>query len=398
MSDERSTVLVIDDDSACVEFVRRSLEPLGFQVDSASSGDQGLEAVKRRVPDLIVLELLLPAVSGFEVIEALRRHRSTRALPVLVMSCLVVESGILVPGCGACAADGFLPKPAVAGDLVGDVERLLGRRVAPSPRALDVLLVEDNEYNADLVRIRLEGNLYHVTHATDGASAMEAFKRARPDIVLLDIQLPRLGGLEVLSQIREIDEDVMVIIMTAYGSEQIAVDAMKLGADDYLTKPVEYRTLRRFIAQAWKGNRLRVRNRTLVARLEASNQKLLEKYESLTVALKRLEENQAALVRAQRLAAVTETAVSINHEINNPLCSIMGNADLLLRKYPNAAEDMGRKLRSIERESLRIKEIMEKLANLANVILTDYAGGVKMIDLSRSLAERHDPGHGSGTP
>lgn len=199
-----------------------------------------------------------------------------------------------------------------------------------------------------------------------------------------------VDGIEVLRRIRATDPDVMVIMMTAYGSEKIAVEAMKIGADDYLTKPLEHRSIARFLEEAWDRNRLRVRARRLAERLEASNAELMRKYEALFDALRTLEESHDALVHAQRLAAVTETAVSINHEINNPLCSIMGNTDLLLRKAGGGDEDVQRKLRSIERESLRIKDITKKLANLANVVLTDYAGGVKMIDIERSLVPRDE--------
>ena len=375
-------IALVDDDSATRAVMERVVESMGAVLDVHSDGTSFLASMEEEGPDLVVIDLLLPLQSGFEVVEKLRSAHP--GLPILVVSAVVLEDGCLPSGHPTCSADAYLPKPVGERRFRDRIQGLLSPSPENGPSKMRLLVAEDNDDNADLIRIRLEREEFDVHRAADGVEALRMIDELEPDAILLDIQMPKMGGLEVLANLRERDSDAMVIMMTAYGSEQIAVEAMKRGADDYLTKPLEHRTLVDFIWKSWERNRMRVRNRRLRSQLELSNGELLRRHEALSEALRKLEENQDALVKAQRLAAVTETAVSINHEINNPLCSIMGNTDLLLRRQDLADRDCLRKLKSIERESLRIKDITQKLANLADVLLTDYAGGVKMIDIESS--------------
>jgi PAS domain S-box-containing protein len=93
---------------------------------------------------------------------------------------------------------------------------------------------------------------------------------------------------------------------------------------------------------------------------------------------------QGKLLEAERIAAITETAIGINHEINNPLCSILGNTQLILMEKDRLDPRMIKKLHSIEREIDRIREISERLAKITRPALKEYVGGSVMLDLERS--------------
>ncbi len=386
MESRRFRICLIDGDRESANAAEAVLARLPADVISFGDGQAGLAALMSEHFDLVVLDLMLDAISGFDVIERARRGGRNQEVPIMVVSPLLIDDTLVSEE--ELAVDASLPKPV---DL-RELERVATSLLYPSDvdsgesKRRKLLLVEDNEYNAELVRLRLGHDTYTVSHAADGETALKLFKSFRPDVVLLDIQIPAPNGLEVLKAIRGDDPDALVVMMTAFGSEKVAVEAMKIGADEYLTKPLEHRKLEAFLEDAWVRNRLKSENRQLVARLWLSNKELLRQYKATSAAMRALREKQDELVRAQRLAAVTEAAVSINHEINNPLCSIMGNADLLLRKHPDANADIIRKLQSIERESLRIREITKKLAGLASVVTTQYAGGVQMIDIPRSLS------------
>jgi len=91
------------------------------------------------------------------------------------------------------------------------------------------------------------------------------------------------------------------------------------------------------------------------------------------------------LIQAERKAAILQTAIAVNHEINNPLGVILGNAELLLSQLKDADEDVVRKLKIIEEQCIRIKQITQKLANLTDPVLTEYLKGrEKMLDIHRS--------------
>ena len=100
-----------------------------------------------------------------------------------------------------------------------------------------ILLIDDDTNLCTVVSHQLEGMGYAVTVRNSGGEGIEAFKAGPYDLILLDLQMPDMHGLEVLGQIRRIDADVVIVIITAYGTVEGAVDACQKGADDYLTKP-----------------------------------------------------------------------------------------------------------------------------------------------------------------
>jgi two-component system, OmpR family, response regulator RegX3 len=114
-------------------------------------------------------------------------------------------------------------------------------RVAPEPAAR-ILIVEDEESLADSVRYNLEREGYEVVVAADGRRALERFHARPPALVILDLMLPELSGLDVCRAIRA-ESDVPIIIVTAKDAEADKVTGLELGADDYVTKPFSVREL-----------------------------------------------------------------------------------------------------------------------------------------------------------
>jgi DNA-binding response OmpR family regulator len=112
------------------------------------------------------------------------------------------------------------------------------------------VLIVDDEPNVRLVfRTTLESAGFRVDEAADGVAALEWLGRTSCDVVLLDLQMPGVGGMEVLRRIRDEDNDVPVVIVTAYGTIPDAVAAMKLGAIDFLSKPLAPDALRQVVSE-----------------------------------------------------------------------------------------------------------------------------------------------------
>jgi diguanylate cyclase (GGDEF)-like protein len=109
----------------------------------------------------------------------------------------------------------------------------------PAPDARRVLVVDDDDHTRNLLRDLCETSGFAVTVAEDGVGAIDQLNQARPDLVLLDLMMPRQDGFEVLKVIRERDglKDLPVIILTAMGDMDGKIRGMELGADDYITKP-----------------------------------------------------------------------------------------------------------------------------------------------------------------
>lgn len=124
-------------------------------------------------------------------------------------------------------------------------------------RKVKILVVDDEH----LIRWSLEQNLkkqgYEVTTVGSGEDALRIVREDQPDLVLLDIQLPGISGLEVLEKIKEIDEDIIVIMVTAHGGLETAVTAMRIGAYDYLNKPFNLDEMAIVIRKALETSELR---------------------------------------------------------------------------------------------------------------------------------------------
>ncbi|MGH7623187.1 MAG: sigma-54-dependent transcriptional regulator, partial [Gemmatimonadaceae bacterium] len=107
-----------------------------------------------------------------------------------------------------------------------------------------VLIVDDERTLARSIKTFLSESGYDAEVAGDGEKALELLESLRPDVVFADVRLPGMGGIELLQKIREFDATIPVVIMTAYGSIEGAVEAVKLGAFDYLKKPVDLEELK----------------------------------------------------------------------------------------------------------------------------------------------------------
>jgi len=102
-----------------------------------------------------------------------------------------------------------------------------------------VLVVDDDCDVVEILREFLSAKGYEVLTANDGAEALRKVKEERPHLILLDIQMPRMDGLEVLRQLRQINQEVGVIMITGVNEQEIARKAMELGAFDYIVKPLD---------------------------------------------------------------------------------------------------------------------------------------------------------------
>ena len=121
---------------------------------------------------------------------------------------------------------------------------------------VQVLIVEDDSGIAEFLRLELEHEGYAILHTADGRTALEIFEKAAPDIVLLDIMLPQLNGLEVLRRIRKTSK-TPVIMLTARGDTFDKVSGLDSGADDYLAKPFEIEELLARMRAALRRNNAR---------------------------------------------------------------------------------------------------------------------------------------------
>jgi len=154
------------------------------------------------------------------------------------------------------------------------IDGLLDSPKFSGSQPLKILLVDDEPATLQLVRRLLQADGHDIHEAIDGEQAIQMFDALHPDLVLLDVVIPKKDGLEVLVELRQRDKMAGIIMVSALTSEQLAVKSMLGGADDYVNKPFRLKAIRLSIRQVMDKVRLRRRNAGLQNELIAANQRL----------------------------------------------------------------------------------------------------------------------------
>ena len=147
--------------------------------------------------------------------------------------------------------------------------------------SIKILLVDDEPSTLRLVRKFLQADGHEIYEATDGQQAIEVFEATKPDLVLLDVVMPKMDGLAALEEIRKRDEVAGVIMVSALTSEQLAVRSMLAGADDYVSKPFQLKAIRMNIRRVMEKVRLRRQNVELREELFTAHNRLQQAHGKL---------------------------------------------------------------------------------------------------------------------
>jgi signal transduction histidine kinase/CheY-like chemotaxis protein len=202
------TVLVVEDDRRSADLVRVYLEGAGYAVSVARDGVEGLELARQLNPSAVILDILLPRLSGWELLARLKGDPATAAIPVVIASMLDER------GAGfALGAAGYLVKPVGRDELLD----ALGRCVAPPPGRRTVVVIDDDPLDLDLVEAVLAPEGWSVVRATGGEEGVRLVRRERPAVVLLDLLMPEVDGFEVVERLRAdpLVADVPILVLTA---------------------------------------------------------------------------------------------------------------------------------------------------------------------------------------
>ena len=199
-------ILVVDDDATARDLVERHLERSGFAVVTAPGGREGLRLVRELRPAAVTLDIMMPDIDGWTVLAAIKGDPELAGIPVVLMSIVDQKNR----GYALGAAD-YLVKPV---DRVKLVETLTGICGSTAGHAF---LVDDDEVVRRSVRQALEPIGWKVTEAENGQVAIEAMTAGRPDVIILDLMMPKMDGFEFLDEWRGRSEwqDIPVVVITA---------------------------------------------------------------------------------------------------------------------------------------------------------------------------------------
>jgi CheY-like chemotaxis protein len=201
-------------------------------------------------PDIIVLDVLLPHLSGWEVLAQLKGNPVTQQIPVLVVSVVDERSQ-----CVALGAADYLLKPISRQQFRAALQKVFATAPTSSPpleaRSPLILLAEDNEANIVTVSDYLQIQGYRLIVARNGTEAVQMALQQEPDLILMDIQMPEMDGLEATRRIRAEAKfaTLPIIALTALAMPGDRDRCLAVGANEYLTKPVSLKELSHQIAR-----------------------------------------------------------------------------------------------------------------------------------------------------
>jgi len=222
------TVLVIDDDPAVRNLMRRFLSKEGFRVEEAPAGDVGLRMAREVRPDVITLDVMMPGLDGWSVLTALKEDPELAGIPVVMLTILDERSMGYTLG-----ASGYLTKPIERDQMVAML-RTHARR-SPGRRAM---VLEDDPSTRAILRRTLEGEGWIVMEAENGRVGLDLLQTARPDLVLLDLMMPEMDGFEFLDEFRS-DEGhsaTPVVVITAKDLTESDRERLNGGVRDVVQK------------------------------------------------------------------------------------------------------------------------------------------------------------------
>lgn len=245
-----NTLLVIDDDRLNCDMLHSVFTRQGYQVVTATSGQEGLELFHKRIPRVTLLDLRMPGMDGLAVLKEIRAHDPA--------------AGVIILGGGATEdqenqarelrVSDFFRKGLSLDMLIGVVNQLAqqGGREKPGQGttrqghpALNetILIVDDDVLVRDLLARFLELRGYHVRSAKNGSEALSMVTESKPDVMVLDLVMPGMNGVEVLQSLRETEYTGGIILLTGNHNDELLEKAWAMGPQEALGKPVDLERL-----------------------------------------------------------------------------------------------------------------------------------------------------------
>lgn len=211
IGDTKPLALVVEDSAQAAEILRHHIESAGYRVEIAHDGAEAIDKAKQLHPNVITLDLLLPVKDGWHVMKELKRHPLCKHIPIIIVS-ITDEKSL---GFSLGAVDYFV-KPVNKDELLAALDRV---RFQPRGDAAvpKVLVIDDDRAATDLIEVILENEGYHVAKAYDGREGLRLAMQEKPDVIILDLIMPEMSGLNVAYQLKQhpATRSIPIIVLTS---------------------------------------------------------------------------------------------------------------------------------------------------------------------------------------
>lgn len=249
-------IIIVEDDSMISEIYQKKFVESGFEVLTAKTGEQVLALAKNNPVDLILLDLIMPKMDGFEVIERLRKGSEyDKSIKIIISSNLSQRED--QEKAMKLGADGFVTKSEhTPSELVSEVSRMMKtykqreknekrfdengklKEVPKRENCKKILLIEDEEIFIEMFGEKLMNDGFDVVSAKNGAWGIKEAMNGNFDLYIIDMIMPNMGGKEIVQKLKmeEKTKNVPIIIMSASVEDRVAEEAKKMGVDCFFVK------------------------------------------------------------------------------------------------------------------------------------------------------------------
>ncbi len=282
----------------------------------------------------------------------------------------------------------------ISSDLISEINNL------PSSEGSDdsvynILAVDDDPINLQVLENFLNQEKFNVVCVNNGFEALKAIDEGfLPDLILLDIMMPKMSGFQVLEKIRDKFElhELPVVLLTAKNQVNDVIQGFNTGTNDYLTKPISRNELlarlRTHLSLLETNKKLKNLNSELESAVKERTNEIQNQNDKLENTLHRLKEAQDDLLQLERTKAALAMAVTVNHEINQPLMVMQGNLEMLIMKLSDDLElvKYGKYVDTIKKSIEKIKAILHGFRKADYIEFTDYIDGTNMVHIEKLLS------------
>ena len=238
MAAKKKMILLIEDEKTIANLIELRLKQSGYEVEVAYDGQKGLDTIISLKPDLVLLDMLLPGLSGFSILKKLNEKHILPDLPIIIIS-NSVQPIQLKRAIDLGARDYLIKVNFTPNVVVEKVDAVLRQEKKTISHAIScVLLVEDEKIIAHAIERTFAKKNHRVFVAVNAREARKVLKEEKIDLILLDIILPDVDGFQLLDEFKKNDatKDIPVIIISNLGQKEEIEKGKKKGAVDYIIK------------------------------------------------------------------------------------------------------------------------------------------------------------------
>ncbi len=370
------SVLLVDDIPDNIALLKLALKSEHFNILEAFSGREALEIADKNHLDLIILDVRMPDMDGFETCRKLKANNATRNIPIIFITGKTEHTDIEEGFSAGC--EEFITKPFKIAEVRNRVRTHLllceqsGQKYfeqGQDPVAIEelkVMIVDDNPSNINVLKDTLEPLRLNISMALNGKSAVDITPQVQPDLILLDIMMPEMNGFEVCRHLKAdpSTKNIPIIFVTAKNMPEDIEKGFALGGSDYVLKPFCLTEIQARVKSQLTLRKLLLQKESWLRQLEKAKLQLEEQVLERTTHLQEAKEEAEKANQAK-----SEFISRMNHELRTPMNAILGFSQLMEMNLGSNQDELNQKaqLGQIRKAGNHLLTLINEILDLSSI-------------------------------